>query len=62
MMEGKELPTTIDTVADLIAWLQMYPSDATLDVRYDSGYGDGSFVASSFLYNKEKHQLRIDVS
>jgi len=61
MMEGKELPTTIKTVADLIIWLQMYPSDATLDTRYDAGYGYGTFVPAGFLYNKEKHQLRIDL-
>lgn len=58
--EEKTLPKTIETVADLIKWLQSYPPELGLDIRYDSGYGTGWIDPSSFtVYDG---LLKIEVS
>lgn len=56
-----EVPQEINTVGDLIKWLQLYHPDLLLDVRYDSGYGDGCFSPTSFQV-VDKKTLRIEVS
>ena len=56
-----DLPEEINTVGDLLQWLQMYNSDLQLEVRYDSGYGDGAFTPTSFQV-VDKKTLRIEVS
>jgi hypothetical protein len=60
MNEIEELPQTITTVHDLFAWLNQYPDEMKLDVRYDSGSGHGGFSPSSFSVIDGK--LRIEVS
>lgn len=61
LLKVVDLPQEINTVGDLIQWLQMYNPDLLLDVRYDSGYGDGSFSPTSFQVI-DKKTLRIEVS
>lgn len=43
-----DLPQEINTVGDLLQWLQMYNPDLQLEVRYDSGYGDGALRLQVF--------------
>lgn len=60
MLEIEQLPQTITTVRDLFSWLNQFPDEMELDVRYDSGYGHGYFTPSSFSIKDGK--LRIEVS
>lgn len=50
----------IDTVGQLIELLQQYPLDMKLNIRYDSGYGQGGIIKSGVYI--ENGELRIDVT
>ena len=50
----------IDTVDKLIKYLQRFPPDMEVDVKYDSGYGDGAFTKNA-IYVKDG-KLVIELS
>ena len=56
-----DVPVIIQTVGDLIQWLQCYHPDLLLDVKYDSGHGQGWITPTSFQVIDRK-TLRIEVS